>query len=118
MRGGFVDEDGDQVTPEREFSYDTLILAIGSMITKVTMNMCGTLTPDGSAQTVKLAWISPLRTLFIFSTGARKEAFSLTVEKLAEAYRQHSVRPVRQDGVVARALADAMAVNDPGAAAA
>lgn len=74
--------------------------------------------PDGSAQTVKLAWISPLRTLFIFSTGARKEAFSLTVEKLAEAYRQQSVRLVRQDGVVARALADAMAVNDPGAVAA
>jgi hypothetical protein len=74
--------------------------------------------PDGSAQTVKLAWISPLRTLFIFSTGARKEAFSLTVEKLAGAYRQQSVRLVRQDGVVARALADAMAVNDPSAAAA
>ena len=73
---------------------------------------------DGSAQTVKLAWISPLRTLFIFSTGARKEAFSLTVEKLAEAYRQQSVRLVRQDGVVARALADAMAVNDPICAAA
>jgi hypothetical protein len=74
--------------------------------------------PDGSAQTVKLAWISPLRTLFIFSTGARKEAFSLTVEKLAEAYRANTVRLVRQDGVVARALADAMAVNDPGVAAA
>lgn len=64
--------------------------------------------PDASVQTVKLAWISPLRTLFIFSTGARKEAFSLSVEKLAEAYRQHSVRMVRQDGVVARALAEAM----------
>jgi hypothetical protein len=74
--------------------------------------------PDGSAQTVKLAWISPLRTLFIFSTGARKEAFSLTVEKLAEAYRANTVRLVRQDGVVARALADAMAGNDPGVAAA
>ncbi len=71
---------------------------------------------DGSAQTVKLAWISPLRTLFIFSTGARKEAFSLTVEKLAEAYRNETVRLVRQDGVVARALAEAM--NDPGAAVA
>ncbi len=70
----------------------------------------------GSARTVKLAWISPLRTLFIFSTGARKEAFSLTVEKLAEAYRAGTVRLVRQDGVVARALADAM--NDPGAAVA
>jgi hypothetical protein len=77
--------------------------------------------PDASAQTAKLAWISPLRTLFIFSTGARKEAFSLTVEKLAEAYRRQSVRMVRQDGVVARALADAMgqaAVNDAGAAVA
>jgi hypothetical protein len=76
--------------------------------------------PDGSAQTVKLAWISPLRTLFIFSTGARKEAFSLPVEKLAEAYRQDKVRMVRQDGVVARALAEAMgqgAVNDADLAA-
>jgi hypothetical protein len=75
---------------------------------------------DGSVQTVKLAWISPLRTLFIFSTGARKEAFSLSVEKLAEAYRQNKVRPVRQDGVVARALAEAMgqAVNDGAHAAA
>src|SRR5580704_4046625 len=28
-----------------------VLTPIGSMITKVTMNMCGTLTPDGSAQT-------------------------------------------------------------------
>ncbi len=28
-----------------------VLSVIGSMITKVTMNMCGTLTPDGSAQT-------------------------------------------------------------------
>jgi NADH:ubiquinone reductase (H+-translocating) len=27
----FVDEDGDLVTPEREFSYDTLVLAVGSL---------------------------------------------------------------------------------------
>ena len=27
----FVDEDGDQVTPEREFPYDTLVLAVGSL---------------------------------------------------------------------------------------
>src|SRR5580765_6493534 len=27
----FVDEDGDQVTPRREFSYDTLVLAVGSL---------------------------------------------------------------------------------------
>ena len=28
-----------------------VMLAIGSMITKVTTNMCGTLMPEGSAQT-------------------------------------------------------------------
>jgi hypothetical protein len=28
-----------------------VLSVIGSIITKVTMNMCGTLTPDGSAQT-------------------------------------------------------------------
>ncbi|MDB5916170.1 MAG: hypothetical protein JWR40_404 [Massilia sp.] len=69
---------------------------------------------DARVRTVKLAWISPLRSLFIFSTGARKEAFSLSAENLVEAYRRHSVRGVRQDGVVARALAEAMgqAVND------
>lgn len=26
----FIDEDGDQVTPQREFSYDTLVMAVGS----------------------------------------------------------------------------------------
>ena len=73
--------------------------------------------PDGAVQTVKLAWISPLRSLFIFSTAARKEAFSLSIEKLADAWRAGGVKVVRQDGVVARALAEAMAVNDPSAGA-
>jgi hypothetical protein len=71
--------------------------------------------PDAGVRTVKLAWISPLRSLFIFSTGARKEAFSLGAEKLADAYRQQRVRVVRQGGVVARALAAAMAASEPAA---
>jgi hypothetical protein len=33
------------------FSGSQLLSEIGSMITKVTMNMCGTPMPDGSAQT-------------------------------------------------------------------
>jgi hypothetical protein len=73
---------------------------------------------SGAARTVKLAWISPLRTLFIFSTAARKEAFSMSVDKLAEAWREDRVRVVRQDGVVAQALAEALASNDSEAAAA
>jgi len=70
---------------------------------------------DGSTRKVKLAWISPLRTLYIFSTSARQEAFSLSGEALVRKFREHSVRAVRADGVVARALSAAMgglAVND------
>ncbi len=71
--------------------------------------------PDGSQRKVKLAWISPLRTLFIFSTGARQEAFSQPVEQLQAAFRAHTVEVLRMDGVVGRALSEAMAQagNDP-----
>jgi hypothetical protein len=70
--------------------------------------------PDASVRKVKLAWVSPLRTLYIFSTGARQEAFSISTEKLAEAFRARTVTVIRQEGVVARALSEAMgAVNDP-----
>ncbi len=36
---------------DQPFMGSPVFRVIGSMITKVTMNMCGTLTPDGSAQT-------------------------------------------------------------------
>jgi hypothetical protein len=70
---------------------------------------------DDSVRKVKLAWISPLRTLYIFSTGARQEAFSLSSEKLAETFRTGKARAIQVDGVVSRALSEAMgqvAVND------
>ncbi|MES2264908.1 MAG: DUF1631 family protein [Pseudomonadota bacterium] len=70
---------------------------------------------DGGTRKVKLAWISPLRTLYIFSTSTRQEAFSLSGETLARQFRENKVRPVRAEGLVARALSQAMgqmAVND------
>ena len=58
--------------------------------------------------------------MFIFSAGARQEAFSLSGEALAQACREGRARVIQDSGVVARALAQAMeggAVNDalPGA---
>lgn len=70
--------------------------------------------PDGSARKVKLAWVSPLRTLFIFSAGSGREAFSLPAEKLAQAFDSGSVRVVALEGVVGRVLLDTLqAMNDP-----
>lgn len=71
--------------------------------------------PDGGRRKVKLAWISPLRTLYIFSTAARQEAFSVSGEQLARQFREGTARVVRNDGVVALALSEALArgaVND------
>ncbi|MCC6071070.1 DUF1631 domain-containing protein [Massilia sp. MAHUQ-52] len=67
--------------------------------------------PDASVRKVKLAWVSPLRSLFIFSTGARQEAFSLQGEALAQLCRDGKARVIQESGVVARVLSEAM--NDP-----
>jgi hypothetical protein len=80
---------------------------------------------DGTRRKVKLAWISPLKTLYIFSTHTRQEAFSLSGDVMAQKFREGKVRVLRTDGLVGRALSQAMgqaAVNDadmaaPGAAA-
>ena len=71
--------------------------------------------PDGSVRKVRLAWVSPRRTLFIFSNGPRQDAFSLPAEKLVDAFRAGSVTVVALEGVVGRVLTEAMreAVNDP-----
>ncbi|NVE00941.1 DUF1631 family protein [Massilia sp. BJB1822] len=76
---------------------------------------------EGEARKVKLAWISPLRTLYIFSTSSRQEAFSLSGEALAQRFRDDKVRLIRSEGVVGQALSRAMgisAVNDAATATA
>jgi hypothetical protein len=70
---------------------------------------------DGSQRKVKLAWISPLRTLYIFSTAARQEAFSMSGEQLVRHFRDSTVQLIRADGVVSVALSQVLeqgAVND------
>ena len=70
---------------------------------------------DGSVRRARLAWVSPLKTLYIFSLGARQESFSLSADKLAAGVRQDKVSIVHVNGVVERALSQAMgegAVND------
>jgi hypothetical protein len=70
---------------------------------------------DGGKRKLKLAWVSPLRSLFIFSTGTRGEAFSMPAEKLGEALRAGKVTVVALEGVVGRVLSEALsegATND------
>jgi hypothetical protein len=76
---------------------------------------------NGAVRRVKLAWVSPRRTLFIFSAGARAEAFSMAAEQLAARLRDGSATILALEGVVGRVLSEAMqqaAGNDAHAAAA
>ncbi|MES2901790.1 MAG: DUF1631 family protein [Pseudomonadota bacterium] len=65
---------------------------------------------DATVRKAKLAWVSPLRTLFIFSVTGRQESFSLSAEKLATGFRVAKISVVQSGSVVSRALASA--VND------
>ncbi|WP_296948870.1 DUF1631 family protein [uncultured Massilia sp.] len=74
---------------------------------------------DGAARKARLAWVSPLRTLFIFSGPDRQEAFSLPARELAEALHAGRARVLAIDGLVGQVLSEAMrggAVNDGAAA--
>lgn len=59
-------------------------------------------------QRVKLAWVSPRRTLFIFSAGAREEAFSMPADQLAARLRDGNATILALEGVVGRVLSEAM----------
>jgi hypothetical protein len=68
----------------------------------------------GALNRVKLAWISPLRSLFIFATGLRQEAFSMSDEVLAGQFRARQVQVLASDDLVTRALSDALARQSAG----
>ena len=64
---------------------------------------------------VRLAWVSPLRTLYIFSGAGRQEAFSLPAARLTELLEEGTMRVVAAEGVVGRILGAAVgpgAVSD------
>lgn len=69
---------------------------------------------DGSDKQVKLAWVSPLRTLYIFTTSSKQENFSLSAEALAQALREQRAGIVEVDRVVERALSKAMESAEAG----
>ncbi|WBS00759.1 DUF1631 family protein [Pseudoduganella sp. SL102] len=69
-------------------------------------------TEEGVSRKVKLAWISPLRSLYIFSSGTRQEAFSLPAQDLVRRLNAGTATVLQAEGVVVRALSRALAVND------
>ena len=67
--------------------------------------------PDASLRKVKLAWISPLKSLYIFTTFHREEAFSMAAEVLTKTFRERLVSVVEVSGFVNQALAEVFAME-------
>jgi hypothetical protein len=75
---------------------------------------------DGSGKKVKLAWVSPMRSLYIFTSSDRQESFSVSDEQLAQALREQRASILALSGMVDRALTQALetiGANDPAHAA-
>ncbi|HYD81936.1 MAG TPA: DUF1631 family protein [Paucimonas sp.] len=64
---------------------------------------------SGISLKVRLAWISPMRSYYLFATRARQEAFSLSDEELTQALREKRAHVLLPAGVVGRALTEALA---------
>jgi hypothetical protein len=66
---------------------------------------------EGEPQTLKLAWVSPMRSLFIFATRTRQAALSMSDEQLALAFHEGRAKVVLEAGVVGQALQEALGAN-------
>lgn len=64
--------------------------------------------PDGLIEKFRLAWVSPMRSLYIFTTNQKDRSFSITAEDLERAFRQDRAQILMLDKVVDRALSEAL----------
>lgn len=64
----------------------------------------------GGLRRLKLAWISPMRSLYVFAVRGRGHALSLTDEALAAALREGRARIVETNGLVHRVLCERLGV--------
>ena len=64
--------------------------------------------PDQSQQKVRLAWISPMRSLYIFTSSQKEMSFSIAAEELEKNFKEGKARVIMLDKVVDRALVHAL----------
>ncbi|MFZ6649088.1 DUF1631 family protein [Undibacterium sp. TJN25] len=62
----------------------------------------------GETARVKLAWVSPMRSLYIFTSSQKEKSFSVSAEELEQAFREKRAQVLVLDKLVDRALMDAL----------
>lgn len=64
---------------------------------------------DATTHNVRLAWVSPMRSLYIFTSSQKEKSFSVSTEELEQSFREQRAHILVLDKVVDRALMAAMA---------
>ena len=62
----------------------------------------------GGTNKVKLAWVSPMRSLYIFTTGDKEKTFQVSAEELEQTFREKRAKILQLDKVVDRALMEVL----------
>lgn len=68
---------------------------------------------DDTYQKVRLAWVSPMRSLFIFTSSQKEKSFSVAVDELEKNFREARAKIVSVDHVVDKALLEALNQTKP-----
>ncbi|MBR7800889.1 DUF1631 family protein [Undibacterium fentianense] len=63
---------------------------------------------DQAWMKLRLAWVSPMRSLFIFTSSHKEKSFSMPVDELEKRFREATVKLISTDHVVDRALLAAL----------
>ncbi|GGC79737.1 DUF1631 family protein [Undibacterium terreum] len=62
----------------------------------------------GESGKVKLAWVSPMRSLYIFTGTQKEKSFSVSAEELEQTFRENRAQVLVLDKLVDRALMEAL----------
>jgi hypothetical protein len=85
-------------------------------VTRIERGMWFEFVRDDAVEKVKLSWVSPLKSLYIFTSQDKKTNFSLSDLELAAALREERARIILLSGLVERAISEALedvGANDP-----
>jgi hypothetical protein len=85
-------------------------------VTRIERGMWFEFVRGDAVEKVKLSWVSPLKTLYIFTSNDKKTNFSLSDVELATALREERARIILLSGLVDRAISEALedvGANDP-----
>lgn len=63
---------------------------------------------DESSHNVRLAWVSPMRSLYIFTSSQKEKSFSVSTEELEQSFRERRAQILVLDKLVDRALVAAL----------